>query len=63
SWPVYERDFLALLAARKVEREIAPELLNDSCLLCSEETPPQCHRRLVAEYLHSKWGNVEIIHL
>ncbi len=63
SWPVYERDFLALLAARGIEKEIAPELLNDSCLLCSEEKPAQCHRRLVAEYLRSKWGNVEILHL
>lgn len=62
-WSDYERDFLALLSARKVEREIAPELLNEACLLCSEEKPLQCHRRLVAEYLRSKWSNVEIIHL
>ena len=63
SWPVYERDFLALLSARKVEREITPELLHQACLLCSEEKPAQCHRRLVAEYFCSKWGNVEIVHL
>jgi uncharacterized protein (DUF488 family) len=62
-WPVYESDFLALLSARGVEREITPELLNEACLLCSEEKPAQCHRRLVAEYLRSKWGNVEIFHL
>ncbi len=63
NWSVYERDFLTLLSAREVEREITPELLNESCLLCSEEKPLQCHRRLVAEYVSSKWGNVEIIHL
>ncbi len=63
SWSDYERDFLALLSARKVEREVTPELLHESCLLCSEENPLQCHRRLVAEYLRSKWSNVEIIHL
>jgi uncharacterized protein (DUF488 family) len=63
SWPVYERDFLALLSARQVEREVTPELLHEACLLCSEEKPLQCHRRLVAEYLRSKWSNVEIIHL
>lgn len=63
SWSVYESDFLALISAREIEREITPELLHEACLLCSEEKPAQCHRKLVAEYLRSKWGNVEIIHL
>jgi hypothetical protein len=30
--------------------------------VCSEETPDHC-RRLVAEYLKEKWGNLEIVHL
>jgi uncharacterized protein (DUF488 family) len=34
-----------------------------SCLLCSEHTPEQCHRRLVAERLAAHWGDVEVIHL
>ena len=51
SWPAYERDFLALLSARGVEKAITPDLLHEACLLCSEEKPAQCHRRLVAEYL------------
>jgi uncharacterized protein (DUF488 family) len=63
SWPAYERDFLALLFARGVEKAVTPELLHEACLLCSEEKPARCHRRLVAEYLRSKWGNVEILHL
>jgi uncharacterized protein (DUF488 family) len=63
SWPIYERDFLTLLKSRKVEKELTPELLHEACLLCSEETPMQCHRRLVAEYLRSKWDNVDIVHL
>jgi len=62
-WPVYERDFLALLSSRGVEKKITPELLHEACLLCSEEKPTQCHRRLVAEYLRSQRGNLEIIHL
>jgi hypothetical protein len=32
-------------------------------LVLCEDTPTQCHRRLVAEYLRKKWKNVEIIHL
>ncbi len=63
SWPVYERDFLALLSARGVEKEIKLELLHEACLLCSEEKPAQCHRRLVAEYFHAQWGHVKISHL
>ncbi len=63
SWPAYERDFLALLSARGVEKVITPDLLHEACLLCSEEKPARCHRWLVAEYLRSKWGNVEIVHL
>ncbi|KAF0159232.1 MAG: hypothetical protein FD159_702 [Syntrophaceae bacterium] len=63
SWPIYERDFLALLSARKVEKIIVPELLQETCLLCSEEKPTQCHRRLVAEYFHSRWDSVKIFHL
>jgi len=62
-WPVYERDFVALLSARGVEKEIKPELLHEACLLCSEEKPAQCHRRLVAEYFHAQWGSVKISHL
>jgi uncharacterized protein (DUF488 family) len=62
-WSLYERDFLALLSARKVEEIITPDLLQEACLLCSEEKPLQCHRRLVAEYLREKWTNVKIVHL
>jgi uncharacterized protein (DUF488 family) len=63
NWLDYERDFLELLSARKAEMNVTPELLQEGCLLCSEEKPLHCHRRLVAEYLCSKWGNMGIIHL
>ena len=62
-WSVYEKQFLALLAARRVEETVDKNLLAGGCLLCSEATPEQCHRRLVAEYLREKWGDVEIEHL
>jgi hypothetical protein len=38
-------------------------MLADGCLLCSEEKPHHCHRRLVAEYLKGKWDAVEIEHI
>ena len=62
-WALYEKQFLALLAARRIEDELDKRLIDGGCLLCSEATPEHCHRRLVAEYLRDKWGDVEIQHL
>jgi uncharacterized protein (DUF488 family) len=62
-WSVYERDFLALMKSRDIENNIAREQIADGCLLCSEEKPHHCHRRLVAEYLREKWTDLEIVHI
>ena len=62
SWSEYEKKFINLMKERQVEN-LNKEILDGGCLLCSEDNPTHCHRRLVAEYLRSKWGNVEIIHL
>ncbi|PXZ88832.1 hypothetical protein C0047_34045 [Pseudomonas aeruginosa] len=58
----YARKFLDLMSSRKIE-SIDKEKIDNSCLLCSEDKPHHCHRRLVAEYLAGKWPNVEIVHL
>ena len=62
-WADYETKFLALMAERKVEDKLNRALVDGGCLLCSEPTPEHCHRRLVAEYLNGKWGNIEIEHI
>jgi len=62
-WPTYERKFLDLMGSRHIESKVDQYLLDGACLLCSEPTPHHCHRRLVAEYLKEKWGDVEIQHL
>jgi len=62
-WASYEGKFLDLMRSRAVEKTVSREMLSDSCLLCSEERPEHCHRRLVAEYLRQEWGGGEIIHL
>jgi uncharacterized protein (DUF488 family) len=62
-WSVYERQFLDLMEKRKIEEAVSPSVIDGGCLLCSEEKPHHCHRRLVAEYLKKKWTNVEIEHL
>lgn len=63
-WPEYERRFMDLMAEREAHEQIDRSLFSvPTVLLCSEAEPDQCHRRLAAEYLREKWGNVEIIHL
>jgi len=48
---------------RRIEQIISRDQLEGACLLCSEDKPHHCHRRLVAEYLRDAWGDVDIIHL
>jgi uncharacterized protein (DUF488 family) len=62
-WATYERKFLALMEGREIEKRVSREILHQGCMLCSEDQPHHCHRRLVAEYLRGKWGGVEIKHL
>ena len=59
----FERQFLDLIKARRIEDTTPAEFLDGGCLLCSEEKPHYCHRRLVAEYLKERWENVEIQHI
>jgi uncharacterized protein (DUF488 family) len=63
-WGVYEGRFLSLMAERQIENRLKPEMLEGACLLCSEAIPHHCHRRLVCEYLNSKWnGSLTVRHL
>jgi uncharacterized protein (DUF488 family) len=61
-WQLYERQFLDLMRSRRIETT-PREILDGGCLLCSEEKPHHCHRRLVAEYLKEHWRDVEIEHI
>ena len=62
-WETYARQFVKLIRSRRIEETLSRELLDRGCLLCSEEKPDHCHRRLVAEYLQEHWRGVEIEHL
>lgn len=62
-WNIYEPAFLELVRKREIEKRIDPSTIKGGCLLCSEDKPHHCHRRLVAEYLKSKWGTLDIRHL
>lgn len=66
SWEEYESQYNELLRRREI-KEVLKDNLNNNfdkvCLLCSEVTPEQCHRRLAAEYIKNYMGDIEIIHL
>ncbi len=62
-WATYELQFVGLMQRRCIEASISRDVIDGGCLLCSEEKPDHCHRRLVTEYLREKWGDVEIRHL
>ena len=63
-WNEYEVVYNKLLRERKAHMLYSLEKLDNSCLLCSEHLPNQCHRRLLAEYLSScnDW-KIDTIHL
>ncbi|NOT59973.1 MAG: DUF488 domain-containing protein [Acidobacteria bacterium] len=58
-WARYEARFNSLLA----ERQPPMWTQENACLLCTEPTPAQCHRRLVAEYLCVLDPLLEVKHL
>ncbi len=62
-WETYEREFLALMDERQIAKKGIKRKIANGCLLCSEDRPERCHRRLVAEYLNLRWGGVEVVHL
>jgi uncharacterized protein (DUF488 family) len=63
-WGVYEERFMSLMAERAIEKRLDPASLQGACLLCSEDKPHHCHRRLVCEYLNDKWdGVLKVRHL
>jgi len=62
NWKEYEEKFKKLMNQRNAKK-ILNKLVEESkavCLLCSENEPTKCHRRLVVELLKEK---VKIVHL
>lgn len=63
TWPDYERMYRELLATRNPTAGLALNSLDRICLLCTEKSATQCHRRLAAEYIAEQFPDIEIIHL
>ena len=65
NWSIYEKQFISLMAQRRIENQNIKNILHQGCLLCSEHEPEHCHRRLIVEYLKQKWKTecIKIEHL
>lgn len=65
NWSGYVSQFLPLMAERRANERGAQILgrYRSPCLLCSEETADQCHRRLVAELWAEHEPTLEVVHL
>jgi uncharacterized protein (DUF488 family) len=64
SWSEYEVMYDEILKSRSLD-QLSNDVLENGCILCSEPTADQCHRRLAAEFLQSTFSDkeIEIIHL
>ncbi|MCA1668655.1 MAG: DUF488 domain-containing protein [Thermomicrobia bacterium] len=64
-WNTYVQRFEALMDQRNMPFALDRAFYEEKacCLLCSEATPEQCHRRLVAERIARSWADTEVIHL
>ena len=62
TWEEFEKSYKNQIKDSKVILGLNKGDFEDACLLCSENTPEKCHRRLLAEELAKIW-DLEIIHL
>lgn len=63
NWEEYESEYIAILDRRNILSNINYSIFDSACLLCSEPTAQQCHRRLFAEYLSRHNSAIQIKHL
>jgi uncharacterized protein (DUF488 family) len=65
NWEEYVASFTQLMQERDMHNILKKETLDvdNVCLLCSEDIPKQCHRRLLAENYKQFDDFISIIHL
>ena len=63
TWSDYERMYRELLATRQPTAGLVASDLDRICLLCTEKSAAQCHRRLATKYIAEQFPDTEIVHL
>ena len=61
----FEDEFLTLMKARNALLYFEENFLRERCicLLCSEDTPEHCHRRILAEMIIEKYPHISLVHI
>lgn len=62
AWEEFEKRYKKQIEDTEAISGLNKTDFDGACLLCSEETADQCHRRLLAEELSQLWG-LQIVHL
>ncbi len=64
-WDEYEKQYLQLIERRGVAKNFYDKFSEYEriCILCSEPTADNCHRRLLAEIIEKTFPQVKIKHL
>jgi uncharacterized protein (DUF488 family) len=62
-WIGYQKIYRNLIEQRKIATKYNVSNFDNSCFLCSEDTPEQCHRRLLVEFFKEINPDIQIIHL
>jgi uncharacterized protein (DUF488 family) len=62
-WQKFEAGYRRLIRARRVEDVVSREQLASACLLCSEDQPEHCHRRILADYFVEHYPGLQVEHL
>ncbi len=63
TWADYEKMYRELLITQNPTDGLTSAVLDRICLLCTEKSALQCHRRLAAEYIAAQFPDIEIVHL
>ena len=65
SWKDYEREFTTEMVNRDAVNDFLERFGNyeSVCLLCTEDKPEQCHRKLFADMIKNRGSNITIKHL
>lgn len=64
-WDGYTKIFTRMLKDRHIAERYNVYDFDNSCFLCTEDTPSKCHRRLVAEFFktNNPDADIRIVHL
>ena len=63
NWDEYEKKYRDLILTKNLSNKIKWDEIDKACLLCSEEFPEKCHRRVLAEYFKTLRPDIEICHI